>query len=446
MQVLRVLNRGGFGIVEEIEDGGQRFARKVFDPLAQDPEERAKLKKRFAREVRIQSHIRHPNVMPVVAYDLEASPSWFTMPLATQSFEQKIALDRESNGPDPAAWQDLLASVEELHRLGYVHRDLKPGNVLCVGGTWVVADFGLILPTIRETTVLTGSKSAYGSHFYAAPEQAYDFHNVSEGADIFALGCILHDNVAANPIRVPFAQIQFGGPYGPIIERCTAGELRRRYPNVAALRAALFEVWQSPPQLTGVSAEEADLLGAVTTDPSDREAWVALINHLEDLANVIPELRDNVSRELLLRQINVEMLTQLRALDDPLFMRIMNLICDWVEGSSFDFSYCDVVGDRLEAMFGISPVRVRCQIVLAALELAVFHNRWHVMHQVRKMLGPNVDGGLIDRILIEMELDPRLEEKILTIEQVIHVGRDRWHPKVSAFLSQRDQAISGAQS
>jgi serine/threonine protein kinase len=123
MHEVRMINRGGFGVVHEVVDHhGHRVAKKSFDPLASDHEEREKLSKRFAREVRVQAQIRHPNVMPIIDFDLEMSPPWFTMPLAHQSFEQKIATDRIQGVVDVEAWQDILAAVEELHRLGYVHR------------------------------------------------------------------------------------------------------------------------------------------------------------------------------------------------------------------------------------------------------------------------------------------------------------------------------------
>ena len=432
MQVIRVISRGGFGVVEEVEKNGERLARKTFDPLNQDPEERAKLSRRFAREVRIQSHIHHPNIIPILAYDLEASPPWFTMPLASESFEQKIVADRANGTTDAGAWQDILAAVEELHRLGYVHRDLKPANVLCVDGNWVLADFGLILPTVGETTKLTGSKSAYGSHFYAAPEQALDFHNVGEGADIFALGCILHDNVCPNPTRVPFAQIDFGGPFGHIIYKCTAVDPGDRFPSISVLRIALFEVFQTPTNDEVVSPEEADLLAAVTADPTNKDVWVPLIQHVEIL--------EHEDRKALLRLISAEMLCKLQVADRTLFRRMMSLICNWVEGSNFDFDYCDVVCDRLMEVFQVSPVRVRCQIVLATLELGVGHNRWHVMHQVRRMIGQNADNDLVDRMLIEIEIDPAIENKIRAIKHVISVTRNRWHSKLGAFLDSRDEA------
>jgi len=432
MREIRLINRGGFGVVHEIEDDhGLRLARKTFDPPTSDPEEREKLRKRFAREVRIQSQIRHPNVMPIVEFDLEASPPWFTMPLASRSFDQKIYADRVNGTVDTEAWQDILAAVEELHRLGYVHRDLKPANVLLVENKWVLADFGLILPIARDTTILTSSQSAYGSHYYAAPEQASDFRNTPEQADIFALGCILHDSTDRTPVRVPFAQIRVGGVYGPILEKCTESQPKRRFPTIAGLRAALFDLWRTS-QFEAPAPADADFLTAVLTNPSSIDAWRRLIAHAEALpAN---------QRGAVLGSINAELLVQLNSADDVLFSRMMTLICEWAAGTGFEWTYCDVVGDRLLEAYRVSPVRVRCLIVLAALELATSHNRWHVMNQAGAMLGPLADNGLVDRILIELGLDSGIEPKLRRIEYTVRWARDRWHPKIADYLNGHDNA------
>jgi hypothetical protein len=435
MREVRQINRGGFGVVHEIEHAdGRHLARKSFDPMVSNHEDREKLCKRFGREVRVQSQIRHPNIMPIIEFDLETSPPWFTMPLALQSFEQKIQADRLQGTVDVDAWQDILAAVEELHRLGYVHRDLKPANVLLVGSKWVLADFGLILPIARDTTILTSSKSAYGSHYYAAPEQAYDFRNTPEQADIFALGCILHDAVDQFPTRVPFAQIRSGGIYGPILEKCTEVDPKKRFPTIAALRAALFDLWRTS-QFDAPVAGDADILAAVLGSPASVEAWRHLIGHAENLP--IAE------RRTLLPSINAELLGHLNGADDALFSRLMSLICEWAEGTGFQWAYCDVVGDRLLEAYRISPVRLRCQIVLAALELAVSHNRWHVMNQVGAMLGQAADNGLVDRILIELNLDSRIEPKLRRIEEIVYWSRDRWHAKIANYLDGKDKDAVG---
>lgn len=430
MREIRLIDRGGFGVVHEVETKRRRLARKSFKPMASDSEEREKLRKRFGREVRVQSQIRHPNIMPIIKFDLDTPRPWFTMPLASESFETKIERDRDDCTVDAAAWQDILAAVEELHRLGYVHRDLKPANVLLVDGKWVLADFGLILPLARDTTILTSSKSAYGSHNYAAPEQAYDFRNTPEQADIFALGCILHDAVERNASRVPFAQIRSTGTYGPILEKCTEVEPRKRFPTIAALRSALFDLWRTS-QFDAPIPAEADLLEAVLASPNSTEAW----RHLTSHAEALPDLERNA----LLRSINAEHLTHLNKVDDVLFGRLMNLICEWAKSTGFQWEYCDVIGDRLVEAYRVSPVRIRCQIVLAALELAVSHNRWHVMNQVGAMLGQTAENGLVDRTLIELGLDDDIGPKLRRIEDIVRWSRDRWHPKIAEYLTKHDE-------
>ena len=374
--------------------------------------------------------------MPIVQFDLEASPPWFTMPLASQSFEQKIAADRPNGIIDTEAWQDILAAVEELHRLGYVHRDLKPANVLLLGSKWVLADFGLILPIARDTTILTSSQSAYGSHFYAAPEQASDFRNTPEQAGATSslwaayyttrLTGLLLSAIRADP-RARRLRSYSGEVHGIAAEA--------KVPTITALRSALFDLWRTS-QFEAPAPVDADILAAVLTDPASTDAWRRLIAHAEALPST--------ERGAVMGSLNAELLVQLNSLDDVLFSRIMTLISEWAAGTAFEWIYCDVVGDRLLEAYRVGPVRVRCQIVLAALELAVSHNRWHVMNQVGAMLGQAADNGLVDRLLIELGLDPTIEPKLRRIEEIVHWARDRWHAKIADHLNQQDNARASA--
>ncbi|QHS50412.1 hypothetical protein [Edaphobacter sp. 12200R-103] len=146
-----------------------------------------------------------------------------------------------------------------------------------------------------------------------------------------------------------------------------------------------------------------------------------------------------------LRSVNSDLLAKLVDVDSVLFSRMMRLICEWAAGTGFDWDYCDVVGDRLVAAYQISPVRLKCLIVLAALELAVSHNRWHVMYQVGRMLGQNADNGLIDRIIIEMDLEPSIRRKLMVIEEVVHWPRDNWHTKLTEYLGSDVEILEGAE-
>ncbi len=433
MNVIRTIDRGGFGYVEEVEtDTGERIARKSFDPIGAAPSDLPNLRRRFEREVRIQSALTHPNIMPVLEHELSSDPPRFTMPLGSESLETKIKNDHAAGIFEPSPWPDVLAAVEELHRLGYVHRDLKPANVLLVGGTWMISDFGLILPTMRDTTILTGTKSAYGSFGYAAPEQAQDFRNTPEQADVFALGCILHDALDPTPNRIPFTQIRTTGEYAPLLEKCTEVDYRRRFPSVAALRAALFDLWAASSAPTS-SVLAGDILSNLLADSGSKDAWRKFLTHVEQQS-------DTSDRDQFLRSVNSELLVKLQTIDDVLFSRAIQLVCEWASSSGFEWSYCDVVGDRLLEAYRVANVRLRAVIVLAALELSVSHNRWHVMQQAGVMLGGTAENGLVERILIEAGIDNSIEKKLRRIEEGVRWPRSNWHEKLRDYLSNKDNA------
>lgn len=172
MKVIREIKSGGFGRVDEVVDNGHRYARKTFAPsMPTTSAELDKLKKRFNREVRVQAEIWSDAIMPIESYDLNADPPWFLMPLADRTLAEEIQAFKSGGAPPDAALADILNGLEELHALGFVHRDLKPQNVLLHNGTWKLSDFGLVLPTTGTTTQLT-THSAWGTQAYASPEQA----------------------------------------------------------------------------------------------------------------------------------------------------------------------------------------------------------------------------------------------------------------------------------
>src|SRR5688500_16942101 len=96
MKILSEINRGGFGRVERVQlEDGSIVARKVFDP---SPDVIAgtnvdKLRKRFKREVKVQSSLSPDFFVPVLTYDLSSDPPWFCMPLCERNYSVQIAED-----------------------------------------------------------------------------------------------------------------------------------------------------------------------------------------------------------------------------------------------------------------------------------------------------------------------------------------------------------------
>ena len=433
MRVIRRIAQGGFGVVEEVKKGSTHLARKTFKPnpvIAGDKDLREKALRRFVRETTIQSRIDHPHIVPILEMDLTTDPPWFIMPLAQESFEKQVVRDQRARSVDIDALVQILAGLEELHRLGYVHRDLKPQNILRIADHWMLSDFGLILPMADQTTTLTSTNSAWGTPAYAAPELVIDFHSAPAQADIYAVGCILHD-IIENAPRIPFGKLTVAGPLGPVVERCTELRPEDRFPNVAALRSAVVMAFSSPPAV-GVAQEVKDWVAKLTSDPPnlDPNEWSGIIRYVEKYS-------DSDEAALLLNAIDIPQIKVLIAISPALFARLVVSVTRWAREETFGFAYCDVVGARLMAIYELGGVRERAEATMAALKLGCSHNRWFVMRLFVRMAGPDIDRDLADRLVVEFfTLDAALLPRIEQIEFGIRVTREALHPRLCEAIKQ----------
>jgi serine/threonine protein kinase len=429
------IGQGGFGIVNfATGEDGNGYAIKNLNLAAYADAEVDGLKKRFEREVRYQAQINHPNVVKIIEHNLDDDPPWFVMPLAEGSLKDDLEQDRTLGGAPQRALFDILAGLEALHEKGFCHRDLKPANVLKfqeVDGsiTYRISDFGLTTPGVGQTTTLTGSNMAGGTPLYRAPECANNFRRATAQADIYSFGAILHDVFGGGVNRVPHSRLTVPGPVGPIVQRCTEANSRRRFRSVAALREVLFDVLNNE-EVEFYSQEEEDVIKVLRDhDVLEDSQWDRVFNLIDDNAD------RGISNYNIMRALSRQHIIQLFDVSPDMAQGLGEIYSDFAQSFAFDFEYCDIISDKAQIFYDKGDLQLKAQIAIAMLNLGASHNRWRVERQFMQMAGHEIDDVLANRIRIELEVRRiPFNARIAHIEVSIAESRNNLHPVLLALL------------
>lgn len=416
---VRIIGRGGFGVVEEVQDTeGQLCARKTFEPAPYIPDTAyARLRKRFRREVRIQAELGGAEIMPVLDYDLNGKRPWFVMPLAEKIYEQQIVEDRASGSVDIDAIADTLNGLERLHELGYVHRDLNPKNVLRHESHWKLSDLGAVLPPTGHTVTLTEGTVIYTEQ-YCAPEQRNDFHSAKPPADVYSFGCMLHDIFGTLP-RIPYRKQTAEGPIGLIIEKCTEVNPLRR-PTVKVLRGMVIETLVEIGGHCKVADERTgewlDRLSSIDQwkedDFGEFARFFAQLDIEERSSGHDDEWVYSLSTPFLTR-MPAEALTRIVERNDGVSAAIIEKYCEWARTTAFLFHFADTVCTRLVAIFDSGDPAAKAIAMVALIQLAESHNRWYVMRRaLARCRSDELKPELGRRIAIEIKTE-ELEDSFL---------------------------------
>ncbi|XXX82822.1 protein kinase [Sorangium sp. So ce134] len=158
---------------------------------------------RFQREARILADLQHPGIARYVAHGVTNDGRHY---IAMEWLDGETLRDRLSRGPLSVPDSVTLAArvaeaLAVVHAFGTVHRDVKPENLLLVGGCLEhvkVLDFG-IARLANATSALTNPGMLLGTPAYMAPEQVRSMPDIDARADVYALGCLLFECLTARP-------------------------------------------------------------------------------------------------------------------------------------------------------------------------------------------------------------------------------------------------------
>ncbi len=262
-RIVRVIGRGGMGVVYEAEHTtlGKRVAIKLMlEKYTGDSEAVA----RFTREALAASRIGNPHIIDVM--DIGTAPdgrSFVVMELLEGAPLSRIIEEQGPMAPTRAIsiMRQVLKAVGAAHAKGIVHRDLKPDNIFIIdhgdSGDFVkLLDFGIskmMDPDLQvAATKLTTTGVVMGTPLYMAPEQAMGAE-VDHLADVYACGVIMYELLAGKP---PFD----GATYAVLVAKLLTTEpplLTEHRPGLSAkLVAAVHRALEKDPQARHKSAEQ----------------------------------------------------------------------------------------------------------------------------------------------------------------------------------------------
>ncbi|RSN10800.1 Stk1 family PASTA domain-containing Ser/Thr kinase [Streptomyces sp. WAC 01325] len=148
---------------------------------------------RFIREAKSVARLAHPNVVQVFDQGTDGSYVYLAMEYVAGCTLRDVLRDRGALQPRAALdiLEPVLAALGAAHRAGFVHRDMKPENVL-IGddGRVKVADFGLVR-SVDTVTSTTGA--VLGTVSYLAPEQIEQPGTADGRVDVYACGVVLYE-------------------------------------------------------------------------------------------------------------------------------------------------------------------------------------------------------------------------------------------------------------
>jgi serine/threonine protein kinase len=289
-QILSKIGQGGMGVVYKAKDPriDRVVAVKTISArLDTDPE----LRERFRLEARSAAQINHKNVITIYDYDEADGVAYLVMEFLdgedlktkigrrhSMPFEQKLHVMRE-----------VCEGLSHAHKMGVVHRDIKPGNIFVTATNAVkILDFGLARLVSSD---LTRSGTAVGTPSYMSPEQLRG-ERVDQRSDIFSAGVVFYELLTSSnpfygdsdfaislkivqedPAPITALDSNVPQPVAAVVHRALQKDPSRRYQTLDEL---LDDLDRACAALEGVSARRREDVSVARDRNIDLETTVQM--------------------------------------------------------------------------------------------------------------------------------------------------------------------------
>lgn len=396
-EILKSIKSGGLADVLLVQTGQGRFyALKRLQAGKSDT-----AAARFRHEIRIQSMLSHPHIVPVVAADADAPLPFYVMPLAKGSLEDLVPSIVAEPGRLIAIIDQVLSALAYAHDQNVLHRDLKPKNILLFDKKCAIADFGLgKAPNIKNSHD-TRADEWGGTAWYMPPEQLRCLADCTPASDVYGVGkVILQCLTGGKPNEIPF---QIDGRWQYLLRRCLRDDPSARWNSAQELYRQFRFVF-------GLDTEQLPL------DPLNTLDEIRSLAHMESIsAETIEKLARNlatfVDNEVLLQRVFSQLPSNvIRAWNtsDPLGMQQLVERFDATLSDQLPFEFCDTVADQYARVYKTSAnVETRELIRRRLFRLGPQHNRWHAGRVFAQIVAMTEEAGEVASIAAMLEENVR---------------------------------------
>jgi eukaryotic-like serine/threonine-protein kinase len=304
-RLIKKLGEGGMSQVflAERADTGERHVLKLARITA---DEDGEIMQRFIAEYALVSQIDHPNVAKIFHQGFSETHAYIAMEYFSEGDLRKLIQQSHTSetglSPDTAVaiLIQVAAALAAVHKIGIVHRDMKPDNVMLrTDGSLALSDFGIAKHAHTELYE-TAHGEVFGTPVYIAPEQATG-QAIDHRADIYSLGAMFFELLTGTPpykardaqtmleqhVHAPLPLLPHKlVRFAPLIDHMLAKNPDERPASAQAVLAKLGHLFTAPavsPTRAATRAASSDHRGA---EPSgnDKSALFERIHHAAALS------------------------------------------------------------------------------------------------------------------------------------------------------------------